>query len=120
MFATRVFDRWARKERVTDAVLIAAVDGADAGLVDANLKGCLIKLRVARPGAGKREGYRTIVAYRSGDRSFFLYGFGKNDRSNIDDGEVDGFEEYGSILLGLTEVQLAGLANEGKLREIER
>lgn len=120
MYATRAFDRWARKERVLDGALLAAVNDADAGLVDASLKGCLIKLRVARPGGGKSGGYRTIIAYRSKDRAFFLYGFGKNERANIDEDEVEGFEEYGAILLGLTQGQLTGLIGEGKLREMER
>ena len=115
-FVTRVFDRWARKERILDSALITAVEGADAGLVDANLRGCLIKLRVARRGAGKSGGYRTIVAYRDKDRAFFLYGFGKNERSNIQTDEAQGFDEYGMILLGLTELE-AQLA-EGKLRRL--
>jgi hypothetical protein len=120
VFATRVFDRWARKERILDGNLIAAVDGADSGTIDANLKGCLIKLRIARPGAGKRDGYRTILAFKSGDRAFFLYGFGKNERSNIGEEETDGFEEYGTILLALNEKSLLGLIGAGKLRELER
>jgi hypothetical protein len=115
-----MFDKWARKERVADLSLRAAVNAADTGLVDANLKGCLVKLRVARPGAGKSSGYRTIVGYRAGDRAFFLYGFGKNERANVSDDEIEGYEEYGAILLGLTEEQLAGLVASGNLREMER
>lgn len=92
MLATRAFDRWVRKERIRDAALVAAIDGADAGLVDADLKECLVKLRVARPGAGKRDGYRTIVAYQTQGRAFFLYGFAKNDRANIDENPQEAFE----------------------------
>ena len=32
--------------------------------------------RDARPGQGKRGGYRTIIAYRRGRRAVFLYGAG--------------------------------------------
>jgi hypothetical protein len=120
VFATRPFDRWARKERLEDSTLLAAVDVADLGLIGANLKGCLIKLRVARQGAGKSGGYRTLVAYRTGDRSFFLYGFGKNEKANVEADEIDGYEEYGQFLLGLTDAELAFQLTAGKLREIER
>jgi hypothetical protein len=41
-------------------------------LVDARLGGFLIKKRVAGFGRGKSGGYRTIVAYRQGDRVVFL------------------------------------------------
>ena len=120
IFATRGCERWARKERVADATLLDAVDRADAGLVDGNLRGCLVKLRVARPGEGRRDGYRTILAYRSGHRAFFLYGYPKNVRGRVEDDETEALEEFGAILLGLTELQLAGQIEEGKLREITR
>ncbi len=68
-------------------MLMAAIDGADAGRFAANLKGCLVKLRIPRKGEGKSGGYRAIVAYHSGSRAFFLYGFGKNERANIGDGK---------------------------------
>jgi hypothetical protein len=42
-------------------------------LIEVNLGGDLIKQRVAQPGAGKRGGYRTVIAYRKGARAFFLW-----------------------------------------------
>lgn len=71
----------------------------------------------AREGRGATA---TIVAYRSGDRAFFLYGFGKNARANIDDDEAEALEEYGSILLQLRNDEIVGLIAEGKLRRLER
>ncbi|CAN5533606.1 type II toxin-antitoxin system RelE/ParE family toxin [soil metagenome] len=120
MFSPRTFDKWARKESILDVALVSDVDNADAGLVDANLKGCLVKLRVARPGRGKSGGYRTIVAYKTEARAFFLYGFGKNELANVSVQEAEGYEEYGAILLELTERELRGLIEEGKLREMRR
>jgi len=58
----RTFARWARKERLSDAALQAAVGEMCSGLVDADLGGGLIKQRVARIGAGKRGGYRALLA----------------------------------------------------------
>jgi hypothetical protein len=43
--------------------------------------------RIARPGEGKRGGYRTLVATNRGSRWIFIYGFAKNARNNIDPDE---------------------------------
>jgi hypothetical protein len=75
VFATKVFARFARKERLDDRRLCEAVERAGRGLVDADLGGNLIKQRIARPGSGRSGGYRTIVAFRAAQRSVFLYGF---------------------------------------------
>ena len=50
-----MFARWARKEGVTDRVLLAAVAEMESGLVDARLGGGLFKKRVGLPGGGKLE-----------------------------------------------------------------
>ena len=65
-----------------DRSLRDAVERAERGLVDADLGGGIIKQRVARTGQGRSGGYRLLIAYRSGDRAVFLYGFGKNERDN--------------------------------------
>jgi len=49
--------------------LVAAIETAKRGLIDADLGGGLIKQRVARPGQGKRGGFRMLIGFRS-DRSF--------------------------------------------------
>jgi hypothetical protein len=54
VFTTKVFARFARKERLDDRRLREAVARAERGLVDAALGGDLIKQRVARPGAAAR------------------------------------------------------------------
>jgi hypothetical protein len=62
VFATRVFARFAGKERLDDKHLLGAVARAERGLVDADLGGNLIKQRVARAGGGRSGGYRTVIA----------------------------------------------------------
>ena len=68
IFKTKTFARWARKEGLKDAVLRNAVDEIQAGLVDANLGGGLVKKRVARTGSGKSGGHRTLLATNLRDR----------------------------------------------------
>ncbi|MEQ1717646.1 MAG: type II toxin-antitoxin system RelE/ParE family toxin, partial [Hyphomicrobium sp.] len=83
IYKTKTFRRFQRQEGVTDATLAEAVKRAEDGLIDADLGRGLIKQRVARQGAGRRGGFRSIIAYRVGSRAVFIYGFAKNDRDNI-------------------------------------
>lgn len=64
VFKNEWFDKFALREKITDAVLCDAVARADSGLIDADLGGGLLKQRVARPGAGKSGGYRTLLYFR--------------------------------------------------------
>jgi hypothetical protein len=59
------------------------------GLVDADLGGGLIKQRIARTGQGRSGGYRTLMAFRSKERTIFVYGFAKSERDNIESDELE-------------------------------
>ncbi len=78
IFKTRHFSRWMRKTDLTNAALSNAVSEMDAGLIDADLGGGVVKKRVSLPGRGKRGGARTLVATNKGNRWFFVFGFEKN------------------------------------------
>jgi hypothetical protein len=80
---TRHFSRWFGKTDLSVEALCRSVDEMERGLIDANLGGGIIKKRVALPGRGKRGSARTLVATNSANRWFFVFGFEKNDRDNI-------------------------------------
>jgi hypothetical protein len=101
IFKTRNFARFQRKERIDDATLRKAISAAEQGLVDADLGRGLIKQRVARPGEGKRGGYRTIIAWRAADRCVFLYGFAKNQQANISKEDERDLRDFGNMILAL-------------------
>lgn len=83
LFTTKWFARFARKDGIRAEKLVAAIQEAESGLNDGELGGGLIKKRVARAGAGKRAGYRTIVIYRVKKRAVFVYGSAKkHDRKS--------------------------------------
>ena len=67
-FTTKSFRRFQRKEGIKDAALCEAVRRAERGLIDADLGHGPTKQRVARPGEGRRGGFRTVVAYRVAQR----------------------------------------------------
>ena len=88
IFKIKGFVRFQRKERITDADLIKAIQAVEQGLIDADLGGGLIKQRIARRGQGKSGGYRVIIAYRQSNRVVFLFGFAKKDKDNLDFDEL--------------------------------
>jgi hypothetical protein len=119
VFKSRWFQRFARKEGIADTVLREVVARAEKGQIDADLGGGVIKQRIARPGQGRSKGYRTIILFRRGAKAFFVYGFAKNQRANIDDDEEEQFKEAAKHVLTLTEKQLAGLLKKGDFMEVK-
>jgi hypothetical protein len=95
-----------------------AVAEMEQGLIDAELGGHVVNKRVALPGRGKSGGARTLLAWRQGDRAFFVYGFAKNERENIDDKELKALKKTAAIQLGLTQKQLDLALAEGKLIKV--
>jgi hypothetical protein len=112
------FARFQRKERIDDEALLRAVREADDGLVHADLGNGLIKQRVTRHGAGKRGGYRTVIAFRRGARAVFLLGFAKSERDNIADDELDELRRQATAILSLSLEQIAAMVASGDVMEV--
>jgi hypothetical protein len=119
IYKTRWFDRWARKQGLVAEVLCAAVNEMVAGLIDADLGGGLLKKRIARPGQGKSGGYRTLVATNKGSRWVFVYGFPKNERSNIDRDEEEALKKLSAHLLSMTAQAVTKARQAGELIEVD-
>ena len=118
IYKTRWFDRWAHKQDLDDLSLCTAVEEMIAGLYDADLGGGLFKKRIARSGEGKRSGFRTLIASNKGNRWIFVFGFPKNERSNIDKDEERALKSLATELLSLTPEDLAKEVLENKLIEV--
>ncbi|MCH8542104.1 MAG: type II toxin-antitoxin system RelE/ParE family toxin [Alcanivorax sp.] len=112
------FTRWQATERLPDEVLCKAVQEMESGLVDADLGGSLYKKRVARPGAGKRGGYRTLLSARIGQRYIFLHGFPKNDKANITQDEKKALQYASKVFLALSAKDLMKAVQVGVLLEV--
>ncbi len=89
------------------------------GLFDADLGGGLFKKRIARPCQEKSGGYRTLVATNRGNRWVFVYGFPKNERSNIDRDEEEALKKLAAQLLSLTAQAVTKAKQAGELIEVE-
>lgn len=118
VFKNKSFARFARKARITDAVLCAAIDAASRGLVDADLGGGVVKQRIARQGEGKSGGFRTIILFRLRERAFFVHGFAKNEQDNIRDDELEAFKMLAAEMMAYDDDALAKAIANGTLTEV--
>lgn len=61
---------------------------------------------------------RTLVATNKGNRWFFLFGFEKNERSNVSAKELEALQAIATDLLSLSSAELDAHVVIGALREI--
>jgi hypothetical protein len=118
IFKSKWFVKFARKEGITDAKLCEAIKNAEKGIVDADYGGGVIKQRIARPNEGKSGGYRSIVLFRKGVLAFFVYGFAKSERDNIDKSDERDFKELAKIVLAVSDAELKRLIESGNYMEV--
>lgn len=118
VFSVKAFERFRRREKLSNELLRNTIDRIDAGLVDADLGGGLIKQRVARAGQGKSGGYRTLVAVRKGQRAVYLLGFAKNERSNLKQNELFDLRMLATLWLDLSDEQIQQAIAVGDLHEV--
>lgn len=113
IFKNKAFARFARKAALNNKSLCQAVQEAERGLVAADLGGGVIKQRVARSGGGKSGGFRTLILFRAGSRAFFVHGFAKNEKDNIDDDELAALRKLAAAMLAYDDAALSqALANK--------
>jgi hypothetical protein len=118
IFKTKWFQRWVTKEGLTDHALLTAVEEIRQGLVDVDLGGQVVKKRIGTQGRGKRGSVRTLLAFQLDDKAFFIYGFSKNERSNISQKELKALKLLASELLSYTDTVLEKALKEGVLIEV--
>ena len=111
---TRTLAKFARQNGISDASLVAVVDDAMQGLIDADLGGHIIKQRIARPGRGKRGGFRMLIGFLA----IFLFGFAKNERENIDGDQLKTLREIVATWFAADEKKIARALADGILIEV--
>lgn len=117
IFKTRTLARFTRQHGISDAALVEAVERAEQGLIDADLGGKIIKQRVARPGQGRRGGFRMLIGFGP-DRAVYLFAFAKNERENISNGELLSLREIANSFLGATKEKIDQALSDGTLIEV--
>jgi hypothetical protein len=119
-YMSKEFARLARRSGLTEAGLQEALNRAEDDKIDADLGGGLIKQRVARGNRGRSSGFRTIIAYRKGERAVFLHMFAKANQANLSDVELETYQDLARAIDRLTDTQLDELVSKRGWRRIER
>ncbi|HVA29417.1 MAG TPA: type II toxin-antitoxin system RelE/ParE family toxin [Candidatus Baltobacteraceae bacterium] len=119
IFKNKSFGRFADKAPITDPALREAVAEIGRGLHDGDLGGGVFKKRIARAGAGKSGGFRTIVLYKVAQLAIFVFGFAKSDRDNIDDNEKEAFKKLAKEMLAYDDEALEKVVDSGVLIEVK-
>lgn len=118
VYQTKDFVRFARKERISAKALLRSAADVAQGHFDADLGGSVFKQRVARSGAGKSGGYRTILFFKAGRHTFFAYGFAKSERANVSTKELRALKKLADELLGYSAAKIAVAEAAGELIEL--
>ncbi len=117
--STKWFLKWSEKVGLKKQNLLDAIRDLEAGLSAVDLGSNLFKVRVRREHRGKSSGFRTIIVFREDDRAVFLFGFGKNEKENIDKNELRNFKKLGRDILSLSSEQLEKAISQKVLADIE-
>jgi hypothetical protein len=118
IFKNKAFMRFAKKAGIGDSALCEAIRDAERGLSAADLGGGVIKQRIARPGQGKSGGFRTLIVFRAGARAFFVHGFAKNEKDNIEKDELVALKRLASELVAYDDKTIARVVASGTLIEV--
>ena len=111
VFKSAWFAKAVRKARISDDELCEAIQQVLIGQCD-DLGGGVYKKRLSK------NQYRSIIISRSGIYWVFEYLFAKNDRANIDSGDLDDFRKLAKAYAALSTSQIEGFVVRGDLVEI--
>lgn len=119
IYKTKPFSKWQSKSsELDDNSLVKAIHEMQDGLFDAELGGNLYKKRIARHGAGKSSGYRTIVATKLKDCWIFILGFAKNEKDNISNNELKALQRFAELLLNYSDAEIRQAITEKHIIEV--
>lgn len=118
IFQNKPFKRFADKEGLKNDDLQKAINNAENGLIDADLGGGLIKQRIACNSRGKSSGYRTIIVFKKDNKAFFVHGFAKNNKANLDNEELKALKELAKLYLSYSDSELNNVIADKKIIEI--
>ena len=119
IFKTKIFAKWLKSSELTDQDLVGAVMEMSKGLYGADLGCNVFKKRIAIGNRGKSHGVRTIVATKLSIHWFFIFGFKKNERANINNVELAYLQKTAESLLESTSSKIDQLLNEKILIEVK-
>jgi len=118
IFKYKTFEKWSKKQGMTNTDLKKAITEIQKGLIDANLGGDVYKKRIGLHGKGKRSSHRTIILMKFQDKAIFAHGFAKGEKGNITKSELEGFKVMANAFLNLGDEQINILIDKQNLIEV--
>ena len=117
---TAEVQKWARKAKVTKAMLYAAAVDISNGKYEADHGAGLYKKRVAaNSGQGKSGGARTLVAWNQGNRIIFLFGFKKNQQDSVPRAALPPYKKAAKVFNSLSDDEIEMAVNSKVLFRIK-
>ncbi len=116
---TKWFNKWAKKQTLTDRLLLETINNVSIQLGAVDLGSGLFKVRTPKKGKGKRGGTRTFLVYKGSEKAIFVYGFSKNKKDNLDKNELKYFKKLAKDLLAIENSEYERLISLGNFKEIE-
>ena len=113
------FAKWAKKEKISDAELLRVVDEMNKGLLGDRLGAYIFKKRIGFAGRGKRGGARSILLFKDGELALFLYGYAKNEKSNLEVREEIALRTFAKDFMKLSKAERQRQVKVGNLVLIE-
>ena len=116
---TKWFNKWSKKNQITDQKLLDTLNNISDNLGVVDLGRGLYKVRTPKIGQGKSGGFRTIVVFREADIAIFVYGFSKNEKSNLEKEELKYFKKLAKDLLSINRQEYKELEKLGDFISIK-
>ena len=116
---TKWFNKWAKKNLVSDKILLKTIQNVTNNLGTNSLGYGLYKVRTPKVGQGKSGSFRTILVFKESDVAIFVYGFSKNEKDNLDSTELKYFKKLAKDLLEINRQNYLELERTGDFFSIK-
>lgn len=116
---TKWFDKWSKKNFITDEKLLDTIKNISNNLGVVNLGSSLYKVRTQKNGKGKSSSFRTFVVYKKDNIAIFIYGFSKNDKSNLHNEELIDIKRLSKEYLSINRQDYLKLVASGDMISIK-
>lgn len=116
---TKWFNKWSKKNYITDEKLLDTLNNISNNLGVVDLGGGLYKVRTPKIGQGKSGGFRTIIVFKEADIAIFVYGFSKSEKSNLEKEELKYFKKLAADLLSINREEFKELEKLGDFISIK-
>lgn len=118
IFKTKIFHKWAKEINLSNELLVYAIDELSQGNFEANLGGNIYKKRIGIINRSKQDGIRTIIAFKTQEKAIYIYGYTKNNFTNITEKEVLAFKNLAKYYLKFDETQITIAIKTSELIEV--